>query len=329
MHTISRRNVNDAYPDGLWYLKINGNVEESRNGRVIVAPNPVVNVYHNPRERVLFDSVRDANPFFHFFESLWMLAGRQDVDYVAQFVSRMRDYSEDGVILEGAYGYRWRHKFGYDQITWVIDHLHNEPESRRAVITMWDPSYDIAYGSKDLPCNTQVYVSLNYRNTEPEVDISVCCRSNDAIWGCYGANVVHMSFLQEYIACALKMNVGRYTQFSHNFHVYPDMPRFEKMWAAPGDGNNLYALTKEIQTGPELFTGDHRKFYSVLRGWLEKPDDELTSYPFLSVVAYPMWQAFKFYKDGSLNMANQWAGQIAAPDWNYACVSWLHRRGEK
>jgi hypothetical protein len=329
MHVISRRNVNDNYPDGLWHLKIDGEMQESRNGPVIVAPGPVVNVYHNPRERVLFDSVRDANPFFHFFEALWMLAGRNDVEYVGNIVKRMYEYSDDGRFLQGAYGYRWRHEFGYDQLNSIINQLQKDPDSRRAVLTMWNPSFD-HNGGKDIPCNTHAYISITYRNTEPEVDLTVCCRSNDAIWGCYGANVVHMSFMQEYIACALNMNVGRYTQFSNNFHVYPEMPRFEEVYSSfPNDENNLYALTKEIEPGPELFTGDHLAFYHALCDWLETPHGELTSYPFLSGVAYPMWQALKAYKFKDHAGAQVWADRIDAPDWRYACVNWLTRRSGK
>src|SRR5271154_5758040 len=41
--------------------------------------------YEKPDERVLFSQTRDANPFFHFFESLWILAGREDVEFLAQF----------------------------------------------------------------------------------------------------------------------------------------------------------------------------------------------------------------------------------------------------
>jgi hypothetical protein len=47
----------------------------SRAGDVLVAPHPVMSVTSIPTERVLFDPARDANPFFHLFESLWMLAG--------------------------------------------------------------------------------------------------------------------------------------------------------------------------------------------------------------------------------------------------------------
>ena len=63
---------------------------------------------------------------------------------------------------------------------------------------MWDAKQDLSHRneSKDLPCNTHVYFSIR----EGFLDMTVCNRSNDLIWGCCGANAVHMSFLQEYVA---------------------------------------------------------------------------------------------------------------------------------
>ena len=72
-------NPNTALQDGLWLLKTSGILNDSRNGRVVQAPGPVASVYRNPLERVVFSPLRDANPFFHLYEALWMLAGRKHI----------------------------------------------------------------------------------------------------------------------------------------------------------------------------------------------------------------------------------------------------------
>lgn len=318
VHTISRRNVNENYGDGLWWLKIAGEVQDSRNGQVIVGPGPVVNTYHNPRERVLFSEQRDANPFFHFFESMWMLAGRNDLEYIAAILPRMRDYSDDGETLQGAYGYRWRYQFYVDQLELAIQELEENPDSRRVVIQMWSAD-DLGLVSKDLPCNTQLYVNVR----QDYVDMTVTCRSNDAIWGCYGANVVHFSFLQEYIACSLRKLVGKLYQFSNNFHVYPDMPRFKELWENPRSTN--YYEGEAMSPGPLLFQGNYKAFDDELYEWLDKPHDN-TSSSFLSGVAYPMWQSLQAHQTKERVDALNWADQIDAPDWRHACVMWLTRR---
>src|SRR6266478_1362063 len=113
-------NVNVALSEGLWWMKSAGVKEDSRNGPVLVSPEPVMTVYTRPTERVLSSPLRDANPFFHLMEALWMLAGRNDVAWPAQFAKQILQYSDDGVILWGGYGARWRRWFGYDQLTLLI-----------------------------------------------------------------------------------------------------------------------------------------------------------------------------------------------------------------
>lgn len=233
MIVIEARNVNDALEKGIAVLKMEGREEDSRNGPVIVARTPVMTVYEKPWERVLFSAARDANPFFHLYEALWMLAGRNDVASVANYAARMKDFSDDGEHLHGAYGFRWREWFSFDQLGELIAHLNDQPNSRRAVLAMWSPSGDLVasegvggIGSKDVPCNTHIY----FRRRGAKLDMTVLCRSNDMVWGAYGANAVHFSVLHEIVAAATGMPQGRMYQFSNDFHIYKNLPQFEALW---------------------------------------------------------------------------------------------------
>lgn len=225
MKVIQVRNVNQALPEGLRHLEYFGRKTTSRNGDVLVSPTPVMTVYEQPLEKVLFWAERDANPFFQLMEALWMLAGRADVGWISYFNSNMTKYSDNGEVFHGAYGHRWRHHFGVDQLRGVVSLLRNHPQSRRAVISMWDPQADLQEGEKcrDIPCNTTIYVNLNPTG---ELDLTVTCRSNDIIWGAYGTNAVHFSMLLEYLAANLNVKPGRLYQLSNNFHAYVDV--FEK-----------------------------------------------------------------------------------------------------
>jgi thymidylate synthase len=174
----------------------------------------------------MFWSERDANPFFHFFESLWMLNGNNNLDFVDYFAP-MRDYSDDKKTLNGAYGFRWKYYFGFDQIQFVINELEKNLYSRRAVISMWDPEdVEKRSSSKDLCCNTQLYFDVQdgFKKglTYKTLNMTVLNRSNDAIFGLAGANAVHFSYLQEYVAKKLDLGVGSYFQISNNCHVYID-----------------------------------------------------------------------------------------------------------
>jgi thymidylate synthase len=163
---IRTRNVNSAFKtlvEGIYSGKIPHDVSPSRYGEVIVIPEPVLIHYEKPLERVLFNEARDANPFANLYESLYMLAGRNDVAPLAYYTSRMKEFSDDGKTLNGAYGYRWRHaKYGVgqkgnkfyggtiedrrpevDQLKVLINHLKTNPYSRRAVLQMWKVEDDL------------------------------------------------------------------------------------------------------------------------------------------------------------------------------------------
>jgi thymidylate synthase len=112
----------------------------------------VATVYEEPREKVLYCEERDANPFLHFFEALWLLAGRNDVAFLAQFLPRLAEYSDNGRTFHGAYGYRLRTRFGKDQLVEAAARLKKEPDTRQVVLQIWSCEDDLNRPSKDIPC---------------------------------------------------------------------------------------------------------------------------------------------------------------------------------
>lgn len=325
MLVITATNVNDAYETALAHMKFEGSEMDSRNGKVKKFPFPVTTQYDNPRERVLFDSKRDANPFFHLFESLWMLGGCNDIKFLSQFNSTIGQFSDDGMTLHGAYGYRWRSHFKVDQIDAAIQTLIGDPNSRRVVISMWDPYIDPAVaeaGGKDVPCNTQVYFNVRPNG---ELDMTVTNRSNDMIWGCYGANAVHMSILHEYVSIATGLPLGKYYQVSNDLHMYErhwdllnQLPMEDFPYSKMEDPQPL--MVNEETT--EMFDRDLMDFlagpYSV-RAYR-------TTW-FHETIA-PMALAHMAYKEGRFHAALDFASQIESVDWEIACTEWLQRRGE-
>lgn len=224
MHVLNVKDVNDALPRGLAYLRDAGTPRQTRNGPALVAPGPVATVYKWPDRRVLLDATRDANPFFHLFEALWILRGRSDVRFLTMFNRRMADYSDNGHTFHAPYGYRLRQHFGFDQIQRACDTLAANPESRQCVLQIWDPASDLGAKSKDLPCNDTLFLSMrpSFIGDKYILDLTVANRSNDVIWGAYGANAVQFSVLLEYMAAKIGALPGTYTQISNNYHVYTD-----------------------------------------------------------------------------------------------------------
>jgi hypothetical protein len=105
-------NVNDALPVVLntWFQDSRYTREVSPRGiRTIELKDQFSTTYLRPWERVLFNPTRDANHFFHFFEAMWILAGRNDVGFLKCILPGIVNYSDDGSKFHGAYGMRLRY----------------------------------------------------------------------------------------------------------------------------------------------------------------------------------------------------------------------------
>lgn len=322
--TIQCRNVNEAFIEGLWRLKTSGVIEDSRNGRVVVMPGPMVTEYRNPVERVLFHPKRDANPVFHLMESLWMLAGADNMAFLLPFNSGMARYAESDGTMHGAYGHRWRNHFAHDQLLQIVDELTRDPNSRQAVLTMWSPTVDLNQPQyKDRPCNTHAYFDLRGGH----LNMTVCCRSNDAVWGAYGANAVHFSVLLEWLAAALGAPVGVYRQVSNNFHLYIDNEQCGELFKTIETTHVDPYSTGRVQTLPLCATEDASNFLADCETlvWLSgrAAEDYLT--PFFRTVAVPIFSAYISRKLGG---TIAW-DTIAECDWKQAFREWVARRDNK
>tara|TARA_R100000664_G_C2756180_1_gene143998 strand:+ start:973 stop:1950 length:978 start_codon:yes stop_codon:yes gene_type:complete len=323
MQEIWVRNVSEALAIGKDALESSGIEVETRNGLALEFPGPVVTTYTHSRERVLFYPERDANPYFHLMESLWMLAGRNDVEFIQNYNKRMVEYSDDGITSHGAYGYRWRTWFGKDQLEIAIFRLTTYPNDRRVVINMWDPIQDLhrSNGGKDHPCNTQIF----FWKRKSELHMTVVNRSNDMIWGAYGANAVHMSILQEYMASMTGCKVGDYYQFSNNLHAYVEP--LKKLDGMQIDREPYLTIADDgLSYSSPPIVSDPSCFDEELQKWFI--DEDLFNYKneFLGKTAAMMRKSWHMWKQKNMSSAFKYAFKIEDRAWRKACVEWLKRR---
>lgn len=332
MEFIYARNVEEALILGMKKTEAQAKRRDSRNGPVYTFSEPLTTLYQHPTERVMFLPERDCNPFFHFMESLWMLAGRNDVAWIERFNSTFGQFSDDGVTFHGAYGYRWRNMFldpatnqPIDQLATIAKALTDNPDDRRIVLQMWDTSLDLGMIGKDFPCNL---VTTFRVNPEGHLDMTVFNRSNDLIWGAYGANAVHFSVLQEVMAAWIGVPVGRYWQISTNFHAY--LNTFEKHQALLklSPGFTPYEIG-DVQPF-NIVNTDIETWFSDLAMFMSEGPVMGFRDPFFKKVAVPMAQAWEHWKNKDdpehMDKAIEFSGRIAATDWRKACIEWLERR---
>jgi hypothetical protein len=335
MRVLNVMGVNEGYREGMSLLNQYHVREESRYGSVLVTPQPVTTHYEYPYQRVLFNAKRDANPFFHLIESLWMLAGRNDCELLTYLLPRMGEFSDDGVTFHAPYGHRWRHwhedyptEHNYsDQIANVIEILRRNPKDRRCIIQMWDPARDLNRSGKDFPCNVSIKVEIDWTG---RLNIYVFNRSNDIIFGTYGANMVQMSVLLEYLAAQIGVDMGVYEQISTNFHAYSDV--WERKWPLVEDEEIPLAKPTPIVTHPESFDEENNYVIEILtKNKVISPQitSEMRNHLFERVVEPMMW-AYGLYRNNQLEDAfsvmNESILKYGRYDWLVAGGEWLNRR---
>lgn len=175
---------------------------------------PVVIELAQPRRRLI--ASRPINVAFALAEVLWILAGRRDVGMLQSYNSNIGHFSDDGVEFNAAYGYRLRRAFEYDQIDDVIATLRHEPDSRQAILQVWDPRADRGdRKTKDRACNVLGMLKIR----DGRLHLTVINRSNDLIWG-LPYNLIQWTHVQEWIAAHLGVPTGHYTHVTDSLHIY-------------------------------------------------------------------------------------------------------------
>ncbi len=342
---ITAEDADDALLQILTHPEVNL-ARESRNGPTLEIPNIAVVTYPNPLKRVSFLPARDCNPFFALWESLWMIYGGDDLASILYFNTQFGQYSDDGKLIRGsAYGKRWRTWFGHDQIETAAKEFEKSGSTRRAVISQWDPASDPIVESKDVPCN----VMTLFLERDGQLDMTVFNRSNDAIYGLAGSNIVHFSILHEYMALRLGLPLGKYQQVSNCLHVYLEFDVFKRMqeylklplgeWTQDNPYDMGIETTPLLQPGESLATLDndihllmksHRISLEEKIGGLFNLKEEEYHTQFFHKVFLPMmrcWRDWKEKKGARVAVGHVREAMVGNnSDWLFAAEAWMIRR---
>ncbi len=155
-------------------------------------------------------------------EQVWFVTGEKNADFLRKYTKIWDEFAEEDGTITSAYGYRWRHHFGRDQLDQLVKHLTEEPHSRQGVVVTWDPSDDGLYGTglkatykKNVPCPFAFTVNiiggrLHFHNI---------IRSNDMMLGC-PFDTFGFSLLMCALAQKLGVKPGIYTHSISNAHIY-------------------------------------------------------------------------------------------------------------
>lgn len=162
-------------------------------------------------------TVRKMFPKFFVAETVWFLAGHKHAGFLQKFTKGWDSFLEEDGTVETAYGYRWRHHFGRDQLVDLVEHLREEPTSRQGVVVMWDPADDglRARKKKNVPCPFCWTANI----IGNKLNIHLIIRSNDMVLG-NPNDTADFALLQAILAQELGVGVGKLTVSISHAHIY-------------------------------------------------------------------------------------------------------------
>ena len=171
-------------------------------------------------------------PFRWIAEELfWFLSGNTNegdlrargVDIWAEWadVEHTRRFNRQPGDLGPVYGYLWRsfggdypERNGVDQIANLIKEIHQNPNSRRLIVTGWDPRQA---DNVDLPpCHTLFQFKVENGRV---LHCQLYQRSADAFLG-VPFNISSYALLMHMVAHACDLNVGNFVYTLGDYHIY-------------------------------------------------------------------------------------------------------------
>ena len=159
-------------------------------------------------------------------EVLWYLSGENHIRNLRQHTKIWDAWADEDGNLETAYGYYWRHfpsaqknKNGewevreFDQIKYVIDEIKRNPNSRRLVVSAWEPGN--ATTSKLPPCHYSFVFNVN----SGKLNCHLTQRSGDLALG-IPFNLAAYSLLTQVIAQQVELGLGEFAHTIVDAHIY-------------------------------------------------------------------------------------------------------------
>jgi thymidylate synthase len=171
-------------------------------------------------------------PFRWIFEELaWFLSGdtnernlqTRGVDIWAEWADEAHTSKFNRVAgdLGPIYGYLWRNfggdypeKNGFDQIAWLINEIKSNPNSRRLIISGWDPKN--AAQVELPPCHTLFAFKVEDGKI---LHCQLFQRSADAFLG-VPFNISSYALLTHLIAHVCDLTVGEFVHTFNDLHIY-------------------------------------------------------------------------------------------------------------
>lgn len=152
-------------------------------------------------------------------ELLWFLKGDTNIAYLKENgVSIWDEWADENGNLGPVYGYQWRSwpnpdGSSTDQITKLIDGLKRNPDSRRHIVSAWNPSFIDQMALPPCHCLFQFYVA------DGKLSCQLYQRSCDTFLG-VPFNIASYALLTMMIAQVCDLKLGDFVWTGGDVHLY-------------------------------------------------------------------------------------------------------------
>ncbi|RMH11320.1 MAG: thymidylate synthase [Gammaproteobacteria bacterium] len=147
-------------------------------------------------------------------ELLWFLSGNTNVSYLHENgVTIWDEWANENGDLGPIYGAQWRNFGGVDQISWLMEEAKRNPNSRRLLVSAWNPP-DLPKMALP-PCHVMFQVVIQ----QEKLHLIVYQRSADIFLG-VPFNIASYALLAELIAHQLSILPVRLVMNFGDLHLY-------------------------------------------------------------------------------------------------------------
>lgn len=199
----------DGYVNVVDWVR-NAGREVSPRGMKTVEIEDALILVNNPWATLPLGVGRGVVPGIGAVEALQLLAGVSVPKTVIAVGPQFANYAEDSGLFHGAYGPRTNGQYAD-----VVRKLRDDPDSRQAVVTIWDPKLDNMPSKRDYPCT----ILHQFRIRDERLNMSVYMRSND-VWLGLGYDGFQFTRVQIALASVLGVEVGTYAHHVGSLHLY-------------------------------------------------------------------------------------------------------------
>lgn len=179
-------------------------------------------VIKNPSLKDMCFGYRNISKDYSEKELQWYWSGDNSCKTIGQHAKLWLNISDDGETSNSAYGYIIHSKYGFDQLQQIIQLLKDDPNTRRAVLNISDPTIDRIH-TKDMQCTIAIQFLIRHNRLEE----TVYMRSNDVYFG-FPYDYIYFVSIGQYVAKKLGLKLKLYTHHATSMHMYErDVQKFK------------------------------------------------------------------------------------------------------